>query len=246
MTAPEIRVFDNLHDLSREGAEILAQAAGEQSAHGRILTAALSGGSTPRSMFQVMGGPPFLGGIVWRDVHLFQVDERAVPIDDPQSNYKMIQESLLSHFPRSGPHFHRMQAERPDLEVAAGDYADELRATLGANAGGFPRFELIFLGMGPDGHTASLFPGTAALAEQTRWVIPNYVAKFKMHRLTLTFPVINAAAHVVFMVAGADKSDALRDVLQAKSGKEPLPAQRIQPVDGRLTWLIDREAGRLL
>ncbi len=246
MTTPDIRVFDNLHDLSREGAEIFVQTAGERRAEGQVFTAALSGGSTPRSMFQLMAGPPFLEGIVWRDVHLFQVDERAVPIDDPQSNYKMIQEALLSHFTRSKPYFHRMQAERPDLEAAASDYAAELRETPGAGEGGLPRFDLIFLGMGPDGHTASLFPGTDGLVEQARWVIPNYVAKFRMHRLTLTFPVINAGAHVIFMVAGADKSEALRDVLQPKPGSEPLPAHRIRPVSGRLTWLIDREAARLL
>lgn len=252
MRKSDVRIFDNLEGLSLEAAELFTEAASRRTAQGRTFTAALSGGTTPQRLFHLLASAPFLERIAWSNAHLFQVDERAVPVDDPQSNYRMIREALLDRLSGSGLEFHRMQAERRDLEAAADDYAAELRQVPGPGDGGFPRLDLVLLGMGPDGHTASLFPGSAGLDEQARWVIPNYVEKFKMYRLTLTFAVINAAEQIVFMVAGADKAEALRGVLGTPSafgpqpGSDPVPARRIQPANGRLTWLLDREAARLL
>jgi 6-phosphogluconolactonase len=156
----------------------------------------------------------------------------------------MIRESLLDRADIPGRNFHRMQAEQGDLEQAAREYAHELALVLEPQDGDRPRLDMVFLGMGPDGHTASLFPGTPALEEQSVWVRPNDVERLGMRRLTMTLPLLNAAAHVIFLVAGADKAEALRKVLEGPPGE--LPAQRIQPLDGSLRWFLDEAAARKL
>jgi len=156
----------------------------------------------------------------------------------------MIRQALLEAVPLPAENFHRMAAERPDRELAAREYAEELGRVLRPAPGEWPRLDLVFLGMGPDGHTASLFPGTPAVNERTAWVTPNFAAHLNSFRLTLTFPVLNAAAHVIFLVAGADKAEALRQVLEGPQGR--LPAQLLQPTRGRLSWFLDESAARLL
>jgi 6-phosphogluconolactonase len=156
----------------------------------------------------------------------------------------MIRQALLEAVPLPKENFHRMVAERPDREHASREYAEELARVLHPAPGEFPRFDLIFLGMGPDGHTASLFPGSPALGENTRWVTPNFAAQLNSHRLTLTLPVLNAAAHVIFLVAGADKAETLRQVLEGPSGH--FPAQLVQPTKGTLTWFLDEGVAHLL
>lgn len=244
MPKPEIRVFRDLEELSQAAAtrfEELARAAARKKG---IFSAALSGGSTPRRLFEILAAPPFVGNIPWEKVHLFQVDERSVPPDDPESNYRMTREALLSKAPLPADHFHRMAAERDDRDRASRLYAQELTYILKPPKGKLPRLDLILLGMGPDGHTASLFPGTAALQEKKLWVCANYVEKLKMHRLTLTFPVLNSGANILFLVAGADKAKVVREVLEGPRGR--YPAQRVRPARGKRGWFLDEAAANLL
>jgi len=244
MPGPEITIFPDLEHLSWAAATRLEELARIKALEKKAFTAALSGGSTPKRLYEILGSPIFAGRLRWQSIHLFQVDERCVPPDHPESNYRMIRETLLETSPLPAANFHRLAGEMPDREEACRQCADVMARVLAPPAGAWPRLELTFLGLGPDGHTASLFPGSAALDEQTAWVCPNYVEKFKMHRLTMTFPLLNAAANVIFLVPGADKAEVLRQVLEGPPGQ--LPAQRIQPVKGRLSWFLDEAAGHLL
>jgi 6-phosphogluconolactonase len=243
MAEREIKVFDNLDELSRAAAGRLREAA-SAAAPGKMVSVALSGGSTPRRLCQLLAEPA--SGIPWERVQIFQVDERAVPPDHAQSNYRMIHGYLLSHVADLEKHFHRMAAEQPDLEGAAEDYARTLAEVLGTAPQDFPRLDLVFLGMGADGHTASLFPGSPALEETRRWVRPNASPEVTLPRLTLTYPVLNAAAEVIFLVAGEDKAETLREVLEGAFNPRQLPAQGVHPAQGRLSWYIDQAAARLL
>ncbi len=246
MPNPDIRVFKTLEELSRHAAARFEELARLQAGNKRIFSAGLSGGSTPKLLYQILASPTVSSRISWQDVHLFQVDERCVPPDHPESNYRMIGEALLSRAPIPEMNFHRMTAEWPDRHQACEHYAQELRQVLRPGAGEWPRFDLIFLGLGHDGHTASLFPGTAAIHERTLWVRENYIERHKVFRLTLTFPVLNAAEEIIVLVAGAEKAEVLREVLEGPPGSAKFPAQRIQPASGRLTWCVDEAAARLL
>jgi 6-phosphogluconolactonase len=239
-----IRIFDDLEHLSWAAAVRFEELARIQALEKKSFAAALSGGSTPRLLYEILGSPAFAGRVRWPSVHLFQVDERCVAPDDPASNYRMIREAMLESSPLPAGNFHRMAAERPDRGQAARDYAGDLARVLQPVPGELPRLDLVFLGVGPDGHTASLFPGSAALDEQADWVVPNYVEALRAFRLTLTLPVLNAAAHVIFMVTGADKAATLREVLEGPP--QCFPAQRIQPARGRVSWFVDKSAARLL
>jgi len=241
---PEIRIFDGLEPLSWAAATRLEEQARVKAIEKKPFSVALSGGSTPKLLFELLASSSFQGRIRWSNLQIFQVDERCVPPDDPQSNYRMIRHALLESVPLPAENFHRMAAERPDREQAAREYAGELAQVLRPAPGEWPRLDLVFLGMGPDGHTASLFPGSPALNERTEWVTPNFAAHLNSFRLTLTLPVLNAAAHVIFLVAGADKAETLRQVLEGPEGR--FPAQLIQPVRGRLSWFLDEGAARLL
>jgi 6-phosphogluconolactonase len=244
MLEPEIRVFEYSSHLYWAAATRFEELARVKAIEKKVFTAALSGGSTPKPLYEILGNAAFAGLVQWTNVQLFQVDERSVPPDDPESNYRLIRGTMLESLALPKGNFHRMQAERPDREQAARDYAEELGSVLAPAPGEFPHLDLVYLGMGPDGHTASLFPGSPALEEQKLWVASNYVAKLQAYRLTLTLPVLNAAAHVIFMVTGADKAGALREVLEGPAGR--LPAQRIQPVYGDVSWFVDRDAASLL
>jgi 6-phosphogluconolactonase len=204
-------------------------------ANGRF-TVALSGGSTPKAMLARLIEQP----IDWPHVEVFWGDERCVPPEDADSNYRMASEALLAHVPIPEQNVHRMQGEINPTQ-AASNYTAELRAVFGRSE--WPRFDLILLGLGTDAHTASLFPGTGAIHEGQRWVVGHFVEKLKAYRITLTPPVINHAEHVIFLVAGADKADALQSVLShAPIDPDQFPAQIIQPVSGNLAWLIDQAA----
>jgi 6-phosphogluconolactonase len=182
----------------------------------------------------------------WSRVELFWSDERAVPPDDEQSNYRMARESLLERVPVPAENVHRMPADRTPLDAAADAYAEEIRRTLGAGAGEVPRFDLVMLGMGDDGHTASLFPETAALDENDRLVVPNYVPKLDAYRLTFTPRLINAATHVLFLVAGASKADPLHAVLEGPRRPRTYPSQLVAPTGGTLHWYLDPAAAAKL
>jgi 6-phosphogluconolactonase len=179
-------------------------------------------------------------------LHFFWGDERHVPPDHPRSNYRMAYETLFAPASIPGENIHRVCGEEPDAALAAEKYEQDLRAFFGLEAGQLPQFDCILLGLGSDGHTASLFPGTEALHETNRLVTANWVEKFKTYRITLTVPVLNHADLVVFLVSGAEKAEALKEVLQGDYRPDRFPAQLIRPGPEKLRWIVDREAARLL
>jgi 6-phosphogluconolactonase len=230
---------DLFHAAAEEFVRVARAAIGAQ---GRF-TVALSGGSTPKALYSLLASN--YATFVWNRVFLFFGDERHVPPTDPESNYGMVTESLLSKIVIPAENVFRVQAENPDAAAAASDYETQIRRFFELKAGEFPRFDLILLGMGPDGHTASLFPDSAALEEKSRLVVANWVAKFNAHRITFTFPVLNRAAEVMFMASGADKAEMLHQVLEGKK-MPPFPSQRVQPTDGKLLWMLDEAAAAKL
>lgn len=215
------------------------RAATEAVAERGRFTIALSGGSTPKGLFNLLATNARTV-LPWDRMFFFWGDERHVPPTDPDSNYRMADETMLSKIPVAAGNVFRMAAENPDAAAAAEAYEKTLQKFFALQPGQFPRFDLILLGMGPDGHTASLFPGSAGLQEKSRLVIANWVEKFKTHRLTFTLPVLNAAACLTFLVSGIDKAPALHEVLESDAPGEQYPSKLIHPVDGKLIWLIDR------
>ena len=237
MAGPQLRVLESLDAVARAAAQwVHDRAWSAANARGRF-TVALSGGTTPRALYTRLASGPRLP---WdRTVFCFG-DERNVGPDDPESNARMARETLTGQPFVNQDHVYRIRGELPADEAAA-DYEQTLR-TLFPGTMGFPAFDLVLLGLGPDGHTASLFPHSPALAEETRWVAGNWVEKLRTHRITLTFPVFNAAAEVLFLVAGEDKQWALREVLRGKSPVQEIPARGVAPLSGKLTFLVDRGA----
>src|SRR5271165_891682 len=238
-----IEVLATAADLFHAAAEEFIRAGRDAiGAQGRF-TVALSGGSTPKALYSLLAASH--AGFAWNRVFLFFGDERHVPPTDPDSNYRMVNESLLTKIAIPAENVFRVPAENPDATAAASDYEAQLRRFFELKPGEFPRFDLILLGLGPDGHTASLFPDSPALDEQSRLVVANWVAKFNTHRITFTFPVLNRAAEVMFLASGADKADMLHQVMEGKS-TPPLPSQRVQPSDGKLLWMLDEAAAAKL
>jgi 6-phosphogluconolactonase len=244
LTHSTITVVASRAALAEEAAQAVAGAAEEAVRLRGRFTLALSGGSTPRRLYARLASPPFRSRIDWARVHVFWGDERCVPPDHPDSNYRLAYESLLSKVPIPPERIYRMRGEDPDPERAAEDYARELRRAFSLKPGELPRFDLILLGLGADGHTASLLPGSPALDETTRLAVAAYAGPLRVSRLTLTLPVLNAAARVIFLVSGAEKAEALSAVL--KGGASPnRPASLIRPARGTL-WLVDRAAAASL
>ncbi|HEY6302679.1 MAG TPA: 6-phosphogluconolactonase [Terriglobales bacterium] len=238
---------DLFHAAAEEFVRVARAAIGAQ---GRCAVA-LSGGSTPKALYSLLATN--YADFVWNRVFLFFGDERHVPPTDPDSNYRMVNEALLTKIAIPSENVFRVAAENPDAAAAASDYESRLRRFFelrpeirpGDRPGEIPRFDLILLGMGPDGHTASLFLDSPALDERSRLVVANWIVKFNTHRITFTFPVLNRAAEVMFMASGADKADMLRQVLEGTS-TPPLPSQRVQPSDGKLLWMLDAAAAAKL
>jgi 6-phosphogluconolactonase len=240
-----IEIQPDLPALSRAAADRIVQAACRS---GDRFSMALSGGSTPRETYALLATDPYRAAIDWSRVHIFWGDERCVPPDDPRSNYRMAHQALLAHVPIPAENVHRMAGEL-DPSQAAATYSRELQVYFGAahvDAPPAPQFDLILLGLGDDAHTASLFPATPALDEARRWVVPNWVPQLEMWRLTLTPPVLNAARHILFLVAGNSKAQPLANVLQGGHRPHEWPAQLVRPHSGQLTWLVDRPAAALL
>jgi 6-phosphogluconolactonase len=202
---------------------------------------AFSGGNTPRAVYSLLANEH--KQLPWDRIHIFFGDERHVPPDHPDSNFRMANESLLTKVQIPEKNIHRIHAEL-DSDTAAAEYDQQLRNFFQLSNHDWPRFDLIFLGIGEDGHTASLFPGSKALTEASRRVVANWIEKFQTFRITLTFPVLNHAAEVVFLVSGAGKAKILSEVL--RPGARKFPAQYVQPENGRLLWLVDQDAGSLL
>ena len=209
----------------------------------RSFSVALSGGNTPRRVYELLAEDEFKDQIDWPQVHLFFGDERPVPPDDPASNYGMARTALISRVPIPESNVHPISGAGDPHENAR-DYEHELKAHFpGAT---WPRFDLVWLGIGEDGHTASLFPGTAAIKENKAWVVANWVDHLNEHRITLTAPAINAAANVVFLVTGENKAARLAEVISGPFKPHALPAQLIKPTRGSLLWMVDAAAASQL
>ena len=235
-----VTVVSSNDALAEEAAQAVAGAAEEAVSRTGRFTLALSGGSTPRRLYARLASPPFRSRIDWARLDVFWGDERCVPPDHPDSSYRLADESLLSRVPIPPEQIHRMRGEDSDPERAALDYSQELVRIFSLKAGEHPRFDLILLGLGADGHTASLFPDSPALNENRRLAVATYAEPVKAYRLTLTLPVLNAAARVIFLVSGGEKAEVLRAVL--KDGPSPSrPASFVRPERGNL-WLVDRAA----
>ena len=249
----EIRTFRDAHHLARAAADHFVSLAAEAITLRGRFAVALSGGSTPRSVYALLASLEFAGQVDWDRAHLFWGDERCVPSDHPDSNYKAVAETLLEPASIPAENVHRMPGEQ-DPSEAVRDYERVLRQFFAANQGQdkgqgkdpLPRFDLVFLGLGPDGHTASLFPASEALGERKRWVAANYVDALRTWRLTLTPKIINAARQVTFLVSGGRKAEILRDVLLGSRRPETYPAQLIMPARGSLLWMVDAAAAELL
>lgn len=230
--------------LAEAAAQAVAGAAEEAVSQTGRFTLALSGGSTPRRLYARLASPPFRSRIDWARLDVFWGDERCVPPDHPDSNYRLADESLLSKVPIPPEQIYRMRGEDSDPERAALDYSQELMRVFSLKPGEHPRLDLVLLGLGADGHTASLFPGSPALNENRRLAVATYAEPIKAYRLTLTLPVLNAAAQVIFLVSGVEKAEVLRAVLQDRPSPSR-PASLVRPERGTL-WFVDRAAASRL
>jgi 6-phosphogluconolactonase len=222
-----IRVFENSRELARGAAEHFVALAQKDS-----FTVALSGGSTPKVLYQVLA-EEFREQVLWSKVQFFWSDERHVPPDHPDSNYRMAHEALLSRVPVLESNVHRVRSENPSAQEAADEYEKII----------VPRLDLILLGLGTDGHTASIFPGSEVLHETKRLIAAPWVEKLNAYRITMTLPLLNNGASVLFLVSGAEKVEIVKEVLE---GPQKYPAQFVQPTNGELLWMLDRDAARNL
>lgn len=246
MSARTLRLFADVQALSEAASQEWVRCSREAIAARGRFTVALSGGSTPKRLYQLLAAEPFRSQVDWSRVEVFWGDERCVSPDHPDSNYRMAREALLMHVPIPAEHIHRIEAERADRDAAAREYEAVLARVFGVAVGAEPpALDLILLGMGPDGHTASLFPHTQALDETKRWVVANHVPQLNTDRLTLTRPILNRGREVLFLVAGDDKAERLAEVLAGPADPKRLPSQSIQP-DGQLVWFVDRAAAARL
>jgi 6-phosphogluconolactonase len=241
--ANEVRVFANAAELARAAAGEISLRIQETLRARARFTWALSGGSTPRALYRLLASDDYRERLPWRAIHLFWGDERHVPPDHAESNFRMAREAMLDAVPVPAENVHRIHAEEPDAARAAKLYEDELRAFFALAPGEWPRFDLVLLGLGKDGHTASLFPGGDAVRERQRLVVAPWVEAQRAFRITLTPPVLSRARRTLFLVSGAEKAAALHAVLAGKREPDRYPAQEVA---GNRLWLVDREAARLL
>ena len=241
---PGLMLVDDAPALADAAARAIAEAAVAAVAdHGRF-TFVLAGGGTPRDTYMRLAAPPLVDTVPWDKTSIFFGDERCVPPDHAESNYRMASDALLSKVGISAEHVYRMRGEADDSEEAAGEYARTLTSVFQTKRGGLPRFDLVLLGLGLDGHAASLFPGSPASKEIFRTVVAVHAAAARIpQRLTLTIPTLNAAARVIFLVSGAEKAKVVKATL---TDGAILPASMIRPGDGALTWIVDRAAASLL
>lgn len=237
----ELKVFENPAEVARAAAEYFVSL--------QPKTVALSGGSTPRVLYELLADPaePFREQIAWNETHFFFTDERHVPPDHPDSNYRMVNEALFSRVPLPKQNVHRILGEKSRAEEAAEEYELDLRRSFGE---AIPAFDLIFLGLGEEGHTASIFPYSPALNETERLVVAPFVEKLNAYRITMTLPVLNGGRSVVFLVTGASKAEIVGEIINAdnkanKTDIERYPAQAILPTSGAVSWFVDKAAARL-
>ncbi|MEP7336713.1 MAG: 6-phosphogluconolactonase [Acidobacteriota bacterium] len=238
----QIEIYENAKELAWAAALKFASLAEQAVKERGRFAVALSGGSTPKAMFAILAEKPFASALPWPAIYFFWGDERCVPPDHADSNYRMANETLLSKVAVPRENIFRIPAEDEDHDRAAANYSVTIRQFFNQPDSEFPRFDLVFLGMGPDGHTASLFPGTTALQVKDRIAVANYVEKFQTFRITLTAAAINNAENVIFLVAGEDKAATLKEVLEGEPQPQKYPSQLISPVNGELLWMLDEAA----
>ncbi len=240
----ELRVYGDAEELARAGAELFVSTAAESiSARGRFRVA-LSGGSTPKRVYELLAVEASRSRVDWEHTDIFWGDERYVPADDPKSNFRMTNEVLLRNVLVPPANVHRVPTEISPPSSAAAAYQDEIRKSFG-DSRSFPQFDLIYLGLGSNGHTASLFPRSPALKEMFRLVVDDFVAEVNAWRITMSAPLLNRGRTVAFLIQGQEKAQVLRDVMLGPRDPERLPAQLIAP-EGQLLWLVDKAAGALV
>lgn len=243
MDKSEIIIVDDAEKLARAGADLFCRAAAAAVARTGRFAVALSGGTTPRGMHRLLSQPSFAARVPWQRTHIFWVDERLVPFDHAASNFGAAQKDFIGSVPVPGGQVHPMPVDlAPD--VGAGRYRQMLASFLGGDNASLPRFDLILLGIGMDGHTASLFPGPAIPPADVRWVLAVKGGVPDLYRLTLSYRILNRARQLAFLVSGVQKAPMVRRLVA--DGDRHLPAGKIAPPDGRLTWLLDREAASML
>jgi 6-phosphogluconolactonase len=243
---PDIQIVPDSSVLAHEAAQIIAAQAQQAVSATTRFTIALSGGSTPKRLYELLADPAseFRDQVPWEQIHFFWSDERPVGPDHPDSNYRMVNEAMLSHVSVPGANIHRILGEKANAQDAAVVYETELRTFFQLRNDQVPRLDFVLLGMGADGHTASIFPGSEVLSETRQLVAAPWVEKLHTYRITMTLPVLNNAATVLFLVSGADKAVMVNEVLNGESGR--FPAQAINPTNGTLTWLLDQPAAETL
>jgi 6-phosphogluconolactonase len=246
LNGDEVDIFADIETLTVAAARRFALLATKAIEDHGVFAVALSGGSTPKALYRLMAADQAIRSTIpWSKIHFFFGDERHVPPDHAESNFRMANEAMLQALPTEQLHVHRMLAEITSAAQAAAQYEEDLRDFFDSRAlmdEAFPRFDLIFLGMGPDGHTASLFPDSSALSETTRWIVANWVEKFQTDRITMTFPVLNSAAEVVLFVAGPEKAPLVAEVLQMPASVQKYPVQKVRPCNGIKRWMLDAPA----
>lgn len=232
-------------ELAQVGARAMAACIRKAASRG-LVSIALAGGSTPKGLYEQLAKPELASHVPWDRVHVFWGDERHVPPDHPDSNYRMAYEALLRHVPVPPAHIHRIHGELPDAAEAAARYEEDIRKFFARYSATRPQFDVIVLGMGADGHTASLFPGSPAIHETTKLVVASWIEPLQAFRITMTPVVFNAARIVWFLVSGKEKSLALKAVLEGPDDPDTYPAQIVRPAEGQVIWLIDEAAASLL
>jgi 6-phosphogluconolactonase len=243
----EIRILEDDAAIAKRAAQEFVQASASAVREKGSFNVVLAGGSTPKALYSLLVKDPTLRSQVpWDKIHLFFGDERHVAPDHPDSNFRMATETLISKSPLKPEQVTRIKGEYPDADRAALEYEKALREYFKLKDGEYPRFDLVLAGMGNEGHTLSLFPGTKALHADGRIAVRNWVGKLYAERITLTAPAASNAAQIIFMVTGADKAPALKAVLEGPYEPEQLPAQLLQPKNGKLLWLVDTAAGSML
>ena len=238
----QVLIFPSIVELSRLAAEKFIEIGNKAIKSRGHFTVALAGGSTPKSLYRLLTTENFKSQIDWKSVFFFLGDERNVPPDTEESNFRMANETLFEPLQISFDKIYRWETERAIPEEIAEDYGSGIEYFFR----GFPKFDLILLGMGADGHTASLFPFTEALNENEEITVANYVEKLNDWRFTLTFPVINNSRNIIFLIAGADKAETLKEVLEGEFQPLKYPSQNVKPESGNLFWLVDEAAAKLL
>ena len=239
----EIIILDDPEELAKKAVDIFIQSARKSKDSKEIFNVAVSGGSTPRRMHRLLAEEPYISYMPWGILHLFWVDERCVSFYDKDSNYGAAKMDMIDRVPLKEQQLHPMPVEM-DPRAGASKYEDELIKHFRLKPGEFPEFDLIVLGVGEDGHTASLFPGQAALKESIKKVLAVKGGTPNVNRLTITFPVINRADKVMILISGKKKAGIVRKILQEREAN--LPVQRVQPKKGKLLWLLDGEAAFLM